>query len=151
MPDSDAPNVEMRNLVTLRQFAELPSALLAKSILESAGIECFLGDDNLIRMDWFWSNLLGGVKLLVRREDVDAAERLLTEAIPGTTAAGAVNDAVQPRCPDCQSPGAPFHELNKPSSGVVESTQETPAPLSRVRWRCSACGREWTESSGPAR
>jgi hypothetical protein len=56
-----------RDLLTIRQFRDLPEALLAKSVLESAGIECFLGDDNLIRMDWLWSNLLGGIKLRVRQ------------------------------------------------------------------------------------
>jgi len=55
----------------------LPEALLARSILESAGIECFLGDQNIIRMDWFLSNALGGVKLRVREEDVAEADALL--------------------------------------------------------------------------
>jgi hypothetical protein len=68
---------EMRDLLTIRQFRDLPEALLAKSALESAGIECFLGDDNLIRMDWLWSNLLGGIKLRVRQEDAIVASRLL--------------------------------------------------------------------------
>lgn len=68
---------EMRDLLTIRQFRDLPDALLAKSALESAGIECFLGDDNLIRMDWLWSNLLGGIKLRVRQEDAIVASRLL--------------------------------------------------------------------------
>ncbi|PYU19719.1 MAG: hypothetical protein DMG32_23875 [Acidobacteria bacterium] len=68
---------ELRDLLTIRQFRDLPEALLAKSVLESAGIECFLGDDNLIRMDWLWSNLLGGIKLRVRQEDALVASRLL--------------------------------------------------------------------------
>ena len=68
---------EMRDLLTIRQFRDLPEALLAKSALDSAGIECFLGDDNLIRMDWLWSNLLGGIKLRVRQEDAIVASRLL--------------------------------------------------------------------------
>jgi hypothetical protein len=68
---------ELRDLLTIRQFRDLPEALLAKSVLDSAGIECFLGDDNLIRMDWLWSNLLGGIKLRVRQEDALVAARLL--------------------------------------------------------------------------
>jgi hypothetical protein len=77
--DSAAANgrAEMRDLLTIRQFRDLPEALLAKSVLDSAGIECFLGDDNLIRMDWLWSNLLGGIKLRVRQEDAIVASRLL--------------------------------------------------------------------------
>src|SRR6202022_1189461 len=46
---------ELRNLVTIRQFRDLPEALLARGSLDSAGIECFLTDDNMVRMDWFIS------------------------------------------------------------------------------------------------
>src|ERR1700683_3807092 len=64
-------------IVILRKDMSLPEALLAKSILESAGIEAFLGDQNIVRMDWFLSNALGGVKLRVREEDVEVATALL--------------------------------------------------------------------------
>src|SRR6266436_5045925 len=50
--------------VMIRRYQDLPEALLSKSILESAGIEGFLADD-LVRIDWFYSNLVGGIKLLV--------------------------------------------------------------------------------------
>jgi len=74
---ASSPHVEMRDLLTIRQFRDLPEALLAKSVLDSAGIECFLGDANLIRIDWLWSNLLGGIKLRVRNEDALVASQLL--------------------------------------------------------------------------
>src|SRR5215469_4628900 len=35
------------DLVTIRQFRDLPQALLAKGCLESAGIQCALTDDNM--------------------------------------------------------------------------------------------------------
>jgi hypothetical protein len=71
---------ELSKVVNLRQYMTLPEALLAKSILDSAGIESFLGDQNIIRMDWFLSNALGGVKLRVREEDVEAATALLNRS-----------------------------------------------------------------------
>src|ERR1700757_2828589 len=58
--------MEFQHLVPVRKFRDLPEALLAKGSLDSAGIECHLGDDNMVRMDWFISNLLGGVKLVVK-------------------------------------------------------------------------------------
>src|SRR6202020_2478284 len=42
--------MEVRELVTVRKFRDLPEALLAKGSLESAGIECFLADENLVRL-----------------------------------------------------------------------------------------------------
>ena len=72
-PDGAAPEprheLEMRELVTVRQFRDLPEALLAKGCLESAGIECSLADENLVRLDWFISNFIGGIKLKVRAQD----------------------------------------------------------------------------------
>ena len=62
--------VDFRALVLIKQFRDLPEALLAKGCLESAGIECNLRDDNLVRLDWFISNFVGGIKLCVKPEDV---------------------------------------------------------------------------------
>ncbi len=45
--------------------------MLAKGKLDSEGLESFLADDNTVRMDWLWSNLLGGIKLLVDPEDAE--------------------------------------------------------------------------------
>ena len=73
--------LDFRTLVTIRQFRDLPEALLAKGCLESAGIECFLRDDNLVRLDWFISNFVGGIKLCVRPEDAQTARDLLDEPI----------------------------------------------------------------------
>ena len=69
----------MRDLVVLRAFRDVPEALLAKGMLEASGIECFLADENMVRMDWFISNLLGGVKLLVAPIDFSRASRILNE------------------------------------------------------------------------
>jgi hypothetical protein len=75
---------EARDLVSIRRFRDLFEAQLAKGMLESSGIECFLTDDNMVRMDWFISNMLGGVKLAVNREDVEAAIAILDEPTPET-------------------------------------------------------------------
>jgi hypothetical protein len=75
-------SLEKRNLVMLRRFRDIPEALLAKGRLESFGIDCFLADENMVRMDWFLSNLLGGVKLLVDAENFTEAAKILNESVP---------------------------------------------------------------------
>jgi hypothetical protein len=77
--DSDA--TEFRDLVPIRTFWNLLEAQLAKGLLESAGIEAFLFDDNMVRLDWFNANALGGVKLRVDADQVDEANRVLEENI----------------------------------------------------------------------
>ena len=67
-------------LAMVKRFRDLPEAVVAKSILDSAQIDSFLADENIERLDWFYSNLVGGAKLMVRPEDLDEATRLLAEA-----------------------------------------------------------------------
>src|SRR5215470_4468269 len=45
------------------RYRDLSVALVANSVLDSAGIQGFLADDIVIRLDWLWSNGLGGIKL----------------------------------------------------------------------------------------
>ena len=81
----EAPEIRIldtRNLVLLRRFRDIPEALLAKGKLDASGIECFLADENMVRMDWLISNLLGGVKLLVEPSDFSRASRILNEPAP---------------------------------------------------------------------
>ena len=68
--------------VVVRRYRDMPEAFVARSVLEDAGIECLLQDDNVVRMDWLWSNAMGGIKLVVRQKDAEESEKLLSEA-PG--------------------------------------------------------------------
>lgn len=68
--------------VVIARYGGVPEAVLAKSMLDSAGIESFLGDENLVRLDWFYSNLVGGIKLMVREEDAETARALLEKNSP---------------------------------------------------------------------
>jgi hypothetical protein len=82
IPDP-APEAEMLPVVTVQQYRDLTEAHLAMGVLESAGIPCYLRDENTVRTQWFWSNLIGGIRLQVREEDRAAAEALLNQPIPG--------------------------------------------------------------------
>src|SRR5438445_10240740 len=73
---------ENQRFIVLRRYRDMPDAFLFGSMLDSADIEYYLADENLIRMDWFWSNFLGRIKLYVRRADADAASSLLDQGVP---------------------------------------------------------------------
>jgi hypothetical protein len=60
--------------VTIRQFGNMSEALLAKGCLESAGIECFLADMNIGRLEWPLSR---GMRLQVSPDDVETAIAVL--------------------------------------------------------------------------
>src|ERR1017187_10272556 len=73
-------SLELADVVSIRQFMNLPEALLAKGALDSAEIECFLVDDNMARIQW--SNLVGGIKPCVKQEEAEAALDMLEQPIP---------------------------------------------------------------------
>ncbi|MDE2422099.1 MAG: DUF2007 domain-containing protein [Gammaproteobacteria bacterium] len=67
----------MTNLVVIATFSFPLEAQIARTSLESAGIEVLVADEHTINMDWLYSNAMGGVRLLVESEDVDEARRVL--------------------------------------------------------------------------
>jgi hypothetical protein len=148
-PPRDQAVLEFEGTVTLRKFRDLPDALLAKGSLESAGIEAFLVDDNMIRMDWFISNLLGGIKLQVRAQDAPAAEEILSQPIPESVDVEGIGEYEQPKCPKCQSLDISFRGLDKlPTYG--SASIGVPVPIHKEAWLCYACGHEWKDEKPPS-
>jgi hypothetical protein len=144
-PVGNADEKAHPNLVTLRQFRDIPAAHLAKSILDSEGIECFLADENTIRRDWLWSNLLGGVKLWVREEDAAKAAELLAQESPEGFDADSDAEHQQPRCPQCNSANILFEELSK-HTAYATILLHFPIPVKHLGWKCHACGHQWEET-----
>jgi hypothetical protein len=138
--------IDFRALVLVKQFRDLPEALLAKGCLESAGIECYLRDDNLVRLDWFISNFVGGIKLCVRPEDVQSSRELLEEPILEGLYVHGVGLYEQPRCPNCQSLDVNFRELDRPIA-YLSAFLSVPIPVRRKAWRCHACDAEWEDDA----
>ncbi|MFZ0759175.1 MAG: DUF2007 domain-containing protein [Candidatus Sulfotelmatobacter sp.] len=138
--------MEVRELVTIRQFRDLPEALLAKGSLESAGIECFLADENLVRLDWFISNFIGGIKLNVRAADAENAQKLLDEPILEGLYVQGIGLYEQPRCPKCRSLDVNFEELDRPIS-YMSAFLNMPIPVQRPGWHCQACDAKWDEDA----
>ncbi|MGE5114178.1 MAG: hypothetical protein ACM3JB_25230 [Acidobacteriaceae bacterium] len=135
--------VELRKLITIHRFRDLPEALIAQGMLNSAGIECYLSDDNVVRMDWFWSNLLGGVKLQVAPDDTDAALEILAQAPPEQFEVDGVGLFEQPHCPKCNSVEVSFEELNKPVA-FASAYFGFPIPVHRRGWKCHSCNHAWS-------
>jgi len=147
-PEEETPvpweEIELRKLVTIRQFRDLPEALLAKGSLESAGIECFLADENLVRLDWFISNFIGGIKLSVKAQDVENAKNILDDGILEGLYVQGIGLYEQPRCPQCQSLDVNFQELDRPIA-YISAFLRVPLPVQKKAWHCQACDAEWED------
>jgi hypothetical protein len=145
-PANPSPEFELGDFVMVRRFRDLPEAMMAKGGLESAGIDSHLIDENMVRMDWFWSNLLGGVKLYVRAEEAEAAQQILGEDAPESYEVEGVGEFERPRCPQCNSIEIAFEELNKPVA-FASAYLNVPIPLHRTGWLCHSCGHRWSEKA----
>jgi hypothetical protein len=132
-----------RKLATVCRFRDMPEALLAKSVLESAGIECLLADANIIRTDWLWSNLVGGVKLRVLEEDLEEALHLLDQNAAEHVSAPGDEDFQPPPCPRCRSLEVALDDLQD-SQAAGSSIGARPREGVPV-WTCQSCGNQWRE------
>ena len=134
-------------VVRIRQFVNVAPALLAKSVLDSAGIECFLADENTVRIDWLYSNAIGGVKLLVREEDAEAASELLDQAPLNEFEIPESGMFKQPQCPKCGSNDVSYKGLmrNLAYGTIAAATFAVgiPFPVSHIAWYCKNCKNVW--------
>jgi hypothetical protein len=138
--ESDPPR-----LVVLCRYRDLHEAMMAKGTLDSAGIPSFMADENMLGMNWMWSNAIGGIRLFVREENVSEAADLLDQPIPERLDVTDVGEYQQPSCPQCGSLEVSFAELHKPIS-YTSLFIRIPFPVHRRGWHCGACGHAWGET-----
>jgi len=129
--------MESGDLVTIRKFQDLLVASLAKSGLESAGMECYLKDEYTI-------GHVVHVGLQVHQTDVDAANEILDQPIPENFEVEGVGSFQQPRCPVCGSldvDSEEWKETRHPLPILVRSPQQPTA------WKCRACPHQWIDDN----
>lgn len=67
------------DFVILQSFNNYMDAHLLMSRLESDGLECWLQDENTVTINPILTNAVGGIKLLVKKEDFVRARQLFWE------------------------------------------------------------------------
>ncbi|MGB9335819.1 MAG: hypothetical protein WCB14_12475 [Candidatus Acidiferrales bacterium] len=135
--------------VLLRRYACLSDALLCKTVLDSASIDCVLSDANIIRLDWLYTNLIGGVKLWARENEADDGFDLLDQEIPEKFEIEGLGEYTQPRCPQCRSFEVSYQELVKVATYLATFILGLPIHITRRAWKCHACGHSWPASQDP--
>ena len=67
------------SFVCIRQYNTYVPAHIAMGKLREAGIEAHLQDEHTVTIDPLLNLAVGGIKLLVKNEEVETAERILSE------------------------------------------------------------------------
>src|SRR4051812_11700591 len=137
------------DLVTVGNYADLASAEVAASILESAGIECVIPDENVAGIAWQWGSALQGVRLQVTDENLELARIALED--PGEPA----RDEEAARWPwpedvcmmcGSESVGPPKWKNRLKAIAILFPPVLLLWPLLAVvnsRTRCVSCGHAW--------
>jgi len=138
---------ELRRLVTVQRYRDLAEAYVGRSLLESAGIPAWIADENLVRMDWFYSNLVGGMRLQVDERDEAVAREFLEKGTPETIMYGEEEVYVQPTCPKCGSTQISLGGgTERGRSLVALYILAIPVPPREAAWHCEACGAQWVDT-----
>ncbi|HXI85718.1 MAG TPA: hypothetical protein VNL17_16690 [Verrucomicrobiae bacterium] len=132
--------------VTVARFDLSADAHVAKCALEGAGIDCALVDEEIVSLDWFYSLMMGGIKLRVRQSEATLAREILTTGLVQDDSGVPVEPAEQeqrPRCPRCGAADVIheriWHRFAMGSLFVLG----IPIPIPRNGWKCRKCCREW--------
>lgn len=126
-----APESRVKTIAT---FSKPEEAHLFRTRLEAAGIPAYVQDEHLIQMYWLYSNAVGGARVQIADEDLDAAREFLANDSPQTA-----SDAVEVICPRCGSHDTAPDELPRRISFLSILVLRLPFLFSRHRWCCAAC------------
>jgi Putative prokaryotic signal transducing protein len=82
------PELEPGKLATAAIFYSLHEADVAKGLLDSCDVDCFLCDEHMHRVHPLAVDVVGGVRLQVAEEDLDLAKELLKGFTPAPEPSG---------------------------------------------------------------
>jgi hypothetical protein len=138
--------------VTVATFDLAVEAHVAKSRLESEGLEAFIADENIVNLNVFYSHAVGGVKLQVREEDFERARAAL-EISPAAFLVKELEPVPKEGnwCPRCHS--SEFYDEKRPHWVTIAFffLFSLPLPFFRKRLRCHRCGHRWKEKKRGAK
>jgi hypothetical protein len=134
--------------VAVASYGEPIAAHLARARLEALGIDCVLADEHVVGVSWLWSSALGGVKVLVRAGDAEAAERELEPtARPASPSSDWISaDLDAPRCPECGCLRIEASPVRRPIAVASWLLLGVPLLLRQRRARCLRCGARFAPS-----
>ena len=130
-------------LITVGNYSRIDEAEFAQGILETAGIESVLLDDNVGRMlPWL---VVGGFRLQVNSDDADAATQLLVvdePALDGPAPRDGAGQGSPAACPNCDSADIVL-QPGDAHAGSTENSFLPPSEAAEKFWQCKSCGYTW--------
>jgi hypothetical protein len=122
-------------LRVVESFSHTIQAELVCAALRGSGIEAVLYDNHIVSADWFLSNAVGGVKVLVPAKDLEQAHAILAEGKKAPTTA----DKGRKACASCG--GTRVTITNVRTLALFHWLRKGGRLMPRIRRvHCAACG-----------
>ncbi len=123
-------------LVTLKSFTTPAEAHLVRTKLEDNGVPAFVFDENMVGINPFFSNAIGGVKVKIPESYSDEALKILNLSEE-------IESEDDKHCPKCQSNNTEYLKLNWLFTIIVSLFFFFPIPYLKRKWECKDCGFKW--------
>lgn len=137
-------NEQRMGLSTIAAFSDPLEAHILKARLESEGVAAFVFDEHLIRMNWLYSNALGGVKVKVPEGRVEGAMSVLQGIAAGRYELDLGDDEHTlfgpAECPQCAALDFWPSRWRWTVAFLAFFLAQVPLPFRRNRWKCGSCG-----------
>lgn len=132
----------------IARFPDVSTAEMARSMLEAQEIAAWIPDANLAGLDWRLGTAIGGVRLQVADEDVEAATELLALVAESTDESAHADATEDEMCPHCRSThiGPDDQRRLRMLTLLAAPVAVVTLPMmlmGRGRTRCGDCGKTW--------
>ena len=128
-------------MITVATFSKPEDAHLLRLRLEAGGVPAYVQDENMVLLNWFYSNAIGGVRVQIGEEDIEEAKEILAEAPV------VADDPTMPRCPKCGSSRLMPDEYPRRIAFLSMLLAGFPFLFYKRRWICKDCRNKWNEAN----
>ena len=129
--------MSMRKYVQVASYSFPYEAHIAKSSLEAAYIQAIVVDEHMVNMNWCYSDAVGGVRVLVRKEDEELAREIISADYSQS-----LNDLVdedERLCDNCHSRNLLPITIGKRSAFIVFLLLGFPLFFYKRGFQCEEC------------
>jgi hypothetical protein len=122
------------DLITIRTFQNYFSAHIILTRLRSLGIECFLKDEFTVTVDPILSNAVGGIKLVVTKENEEEVRKILQQFDEEY-----MKSAVCPKCGNHTIELVPKNTTTNMATAILSWLFSNYAVSAENIYQCSTC------------
>lgn len=144
-------------MITVATFSKPEDAPLLRLRLGAGGVDAYVQDENMVQMNWLYSDAIGGVRVQIAGTDLEAAREIVAAPPVGKSEAAEVSELSEEEltvCPGCSSTGTAPDERPRRFAflsmifSMVMFGVAFPFAFLRRRWKCADCGCTWRAGEG---